>query len=581
MRRKLSALVLASVILVQPKSWDRPLLAAEETKSIPAGTAFKEIPQWASLELAAFVETEKALSTFFKCFVKTGGATVVSEKVHHGNIDDIIEGFFKWDKFILLAGSDKLRKQYIDVWKYHWQLGLRKEFFKDGFYIKGYDAEHAGELFPMLWACLELSPSDPALIKVNKAFSDLMLQPAWFHPQRHLFRYTWIRSRPIDEPWREKWLVPRSGESAINPVYSGGVFLAYLVSKENKYRKWVLDYAGAWNQAAKVNQGVFPFHIDTASGKFGPDGDGRWWKGGKGDESFDFEKYGMVVASRGWRSLPAAAVLLDQGNSAHAAGLVSTVKAIFANSVDGLPAVGYAKSKGGWYRDKKTWPHHIPALLSKAYELSWDPALLKLIQNYPIDNPKVRWLEKNIATWCLLTYSGKVKPDHLRARFKQLIGSARRRSKKAQDLKDPESGDDITAVSMTFFGGFDYVDGSSWAGHNGRNGGPNLGPVGYFAKSGRRGLPPGIAAAVVSSKKTEVELLICNSNPRKTALVVTGGYYGQHRIETLILNPDALHKVISAKVVLDLAPLSVARIVLKLSRHTENPSLLPVAVESK
>ncbi len=568
----LCALALCALPAGCAREGGAPARELAKSDAVKVGQRVRRIPVWAKKELTAFKATEKTMRDFMKRFVKPDGCTVVTHRASAGGIDDILEGFFKWDKYVLLAGSDELREQYVNVWKYTWNYGVKKGIFKDGFYVKGYNAEHAGELFPLLWACLELAPEDKDLIATNRACADVFLRPEWFHPKNHLFRYCWIRSRPIDEPWRKKWLEPRKGECAVNPLYAAGVWLAYLSTGEEKYRKWVLDYSAAWNRLAKMNKGVFPYHVDTESFKLGPGGDGRWWKGNRGSASFDFEKYGMVVASRGWRNLPAAAVLLDGGKPEQAAGLVSTVKAIFKNSVKGLPAAGYAPEKGGWYRDEKTWSHHVPTLLDKAYALTWDPELLKLIKGYPVK--KVSWLEKEIATWCQFTYAGMGDLSVVEKGFDRAVRRAERRRQKARALKNPRKGDHLTEVTIERLGDFDYVDGASWTGHNARNGGPSLGPVGYFSASGRRGLPPGLAALVRHTDEGSAKLLLCNTTRRPVRLLLTGGYYGQHRIDSLA-SAGRTRAVGARRVLLEFAPKSLAEVTLKFTRSAFKPTLTP------
>ncbi len=543
-----------------------------EATPIRVGTAAKERPAWATKQLAAFAAIEKCYQDFMKRFVKPDGSTVVTARCSHGNIDDIMEGFFKWDKFMLLAASDDLREKYVRVWKYHWKYGTEKRWFADGFYVKGYDAEHAGELLPMLWACLELRPDDRELADLNIATAEVLTRPEWFDHQKGLFKYSWVRSAPIDEAWRQKWLTRWRGECGVNTIYSSCVWLAYLSSGKEKYRKWVLDYSRAWNAAAKRNKGVFPYHIDTASGKFGPGGDGRWWKGTeKGTASFDYAGYGFVTPTRGFRNLPVAAAFLDGGKTEHASGLVSTVKAFFANAENGLPASAYDGDKGGWFRGKK-WPHHIPVLLDKAYVLTFDPELKKLIAGYPTE--KARWLEREMAEWCQFTYCGKGDLSNAEKAFERAKRRAEKRMQKASALKDPRKGDDLTEVTHEYLGDLDYVDGAQWTGHNARCGGPSPGPVGYFSDKGRRGLPPGVAALVRNVEEKSTTVLLANSRGKPVRIILTGGYYGQHRIDA-VASAGKRTAVKSRRVLLEVPAGGVAELKLTLVPCAEKPTLTP------
>jgi len=547
-----------------------------KTQVVKVGTPQAEVPAWATKELAAFAAIEECYQDFMKRFVREDGSTVVTENLHHGIIDDAMEGFFKWDKFLLLAASDDLREKYIRVWKYHWRFGTEKGWFRDGFYVRGYDAEHAGELLPLLWACLELAPDDKELVETNKAVAEVLTSPTWFHPTNHLFRYGWIRSAPIDEQWRQSWLVRWRGESAVNTLYVSGVWLAHLTTGEEKYRRWVLDYCNAWNRAARMNNGVFPYQIDTETMQLGPEGDGRWWKGTEGTASFDFDRYGTVVASRGWRNLSVAAAFLDGGDPQYAEGLVSTVKTMCAHREDGLPCPAYSPEQGGWYRGSK-WPHHIPVLLDKAYVLTWDASLAKLMLEYPVD--KVTWLEQEFANWCNFTYNRVGDLAQVEEAFERQVRRARGRMTRAASAK-PTVGDDLTVVTLETLGNLDYVDGSQWAGHNVRNGGPSAGPVGYFSGTGRRGLPKDVAALVRHTDRQSAALILCNARAEPVRLLVTGGYYGQHRIDSL--ESGTVRKRINAsRIALELAPRSVAEVTLTLARCAYQPTLRPQSEEPK
>ena len=541
--------------------------------AVRVGVAVERIPAWAEKELAAFAAMEACYQDFLRRFVRPDGSTVVTADCHQGNIDDIVEGFFKWDKFVLLAGSDDLRAKYVQVWKHHWKFGNRQGFFRDGFYYKGYDAEHAGELLPLLWACLELAPRDRELIAANRTVAEVFTSERFFDPTKHLFRYSWISTRPPDPAWEAQWLSKWRGDCGVNTLYSTSVWLAYLTGGQEKYRQWVLDYCGAWNAAAAANGGVFPYHIDTETLKPGPNGDGRWWKGTEGGTaSFDLE-YGVVTPTRGWRNLPVAAAFLGGGDPKYATGLVATTKALFANRENGLPAAAYAPSRGGWFRGDK-WPHDIPVLLDKAYILTWDPALFKLMDEYPVD--KVTWLEQEIASWSRFTYCRRGDLAQAEAAFERARSRAEKYMQKAAAATDLKTGDDLTAVSLDKLADLDYVDGAQWAGHNGRVGGPSPGPVGYFDASGRRGLPAGVAALVRHTDKGTVELLLCNTTAQPVRMTLTGGYYGQHRIDTFG-HAGADLPIGARRVRIELAPRSLADIVLQLTRCAYEPSLRPQA----
>lgn len=546
-----------------------------EDKVFRIGGVVQEMPLWAKEELAAFAAMEECYQDFIRRYVLPDGATVVTANCNHGNIDDILEGIFQWDKFVLLAGSDDLRNKFIRIWKYHWRYGCEKDFFRDGFYWKGYDAEHAGELLPMLWACLELSPNDKELIDTNISIVKVLMSEKWFHPTHHLFRYSIIATFPTDNPAQRERFEKWRGECGINTVYCSGPWLAWLTTGREQYRQWVLNYASAWNRLAKSNNGVFPYHVDTESLKLGPYGDGRWWKGTSGGtEHFDYAASpGLSTSIRGFRNLPVAAVFADKGNLQHSEGLLSTTKAIYFASAttNGLSTSTCENDNGNLKRGR--WSHDDPVLLDKAYVLTWEASLAHIMANYPKE--KTSWLERELIDWFNFTYNRIGDLKLFEEAMKRAQHRARRSMEKAAALKNPLKGDDLSEVTLNKPWDLDYIDGAQWAGQNGRNGGPSPGSIGYFDVGGRRGLPPGIAAVVKHIASDEMEVILYNSNQYPARIAISGGYYGQHLITT-ITEKNKSFMVNSPIATLELPQNGCSELSIRLKRYEFTPTLTPV-----
>jgi hypothetical protein len=328
-----------------------------------------------------------------------------------------------------------------------------------------------------------------------------------------------------------------------------------------------------------MNNGILPFGVDTQADevRLGPDGNGEWWRANAG---FGYENWGMNASSMGFHSLFTAAYYLDGGEPSHAAGLVSTVKALFKNTdAEGRPPSAYSPKQGGWYRTIKggrtIWPHHIPIMVQRAYVLGWSPEMKKQIEEYPAD--KVTYREKNVALWNRFIYCGEgglayaeqalskgIKPGRLmRGIIKSAVGS------------QPRGGDgqrEASPVPSRY--NLDLVDGGQWAAANGRAGSASCSEVGYFEESGCRRLPTGLATLVRHSEKKLVRLLLCNTNKTPARIIVTGGYYGQHRIDA-VETGGLSTKVGGRRVLLELPPEGLADITLRLTRCAYMPSLKP------
>src|SRR5207248_3068921 len=53
---------------------------------------------------------------------------------------------------------------------------------------------------------------------------------------------------------------------------------AYLLTHEDKYRRWLLEYTGAWKQRMADNRGVIPTNVGL-DGRIGGSADGKWYGG--------------------------------------------------------------------------------------------------------------------------------------------------------------------------------------------------------------------------------------------------------------------------------------------------------------
>jgi hypothetical protein len=68
------------------------------------------------------------------------------------------------------------------------------------------------------------------------------------------------------------------GDTAVNLAAAGLVLNAWIVSGEERYRDWIVEYVGAWRERTRANEGLIPHNA-------GPDGmvgsllEGRWYGG--------------------------------------------------------------------------------------------------------------------------------------------------------------------------------------------------------------------------------------------------------------------------------------------------------------
>src|SRR5260370_2862033 len=68
------------------------------------------------------------------------------------------------------------------------------------------------------------------------------------------------------------------GDVATNLAATSLVANAYLFTGEQKYADWIKDYAGAWLDRTRANDGITPDNVGL-SGKIGEYHSGKWWGG--------------------------------------------------------------------------------------------------------------------------------------------------------------------------------------------------------------------------------------------------------------------------------------------------------------
>jgi hypothetical protein len=68
------------------------------------------------------------------------------------------------------------------------------------------------------------------------------------------------------------------GDVPLNLTASSMMAHAFMYSGDEKFRRWVLDYLGAWQERTARNEGLIPDNIGL-SGQIGEYNDGKWWGG--------------------------------------------------------------------------------------------------------------------------------------------------------------------------------------------------------------------------------------------------------------------------------------------------------------
>ncbi len=569
MKKKIACIALLGVAAAMWCGVD-DLLAGDP--GISVGRPVARPPEWATAQVELAAKSNAFAESLLDKFIdpQTGKPTF---NVHVGQADDAVEGISTWDRFALLVGSDKTRAGMVRLWQYVYRKMVRDGSFTDGFYTHGYDAEHMGELYQMLWACMELDPHNAELAEQNRKVVDIVISRN-YNAKTRLMKNVWLDTAGGDQRARRAKRPPR--DEVLNGMFILAAFRAYMTTGDEKYRRWALEYGGKWNELAAANGGMMPFCADSSTGK----ATATWWTG---LTKWGYKRTGVNLTARWLHAWPMAMMLMDAGDPKHMAGVNSSLDVLFGVRPDGLPVAHYdgqtwSRPKTGQGQGYMAW---MAKLIDRPYSMTFDPKAGERIRKYyaalgklPEDQAQP---EKRLLEWHMFTYFGIGGEKYMRAAMDLDLFKVNKRHKRVADAtKMPGSGDQLTEYALYRPISFGLMDGSFFGVYdNGRAGAPNPAAVGYRRDDDIPGLPVGLAALVRRVGPGGVHLELCNTTAEPLSVNLVGGFYGQHRIDE-ITTGSAKHKVGRRVVKLTVPARSLAEMKLTLKRFAFKPTLTPV-----
>ena len=239
--------------------------------------------------------------------------------------DDAVESIRNWPLAHAVGGPESI----IELWETAWEGHLDQyskakdpstEIAREGMYFKefppSYDWEHIGEgLGPFLWSGLS-RPADNAYQTRLRRFAGFYLNEdpdaRNYDPALKIIPslFNGSRGAKLTANTQEDWngrLIPGTkpstrflkatnilGDHPLNLASTNLAFHAYLVTREDKYRNWVLEYVDAWKARIEANGGNIPSNIGR-NGTIGGEWGGKWYGGVFGWNSPDEGRRNYVL----------------------------------------------------------------------------------------------------------------------------------------------------------------------------------------------------------------------------------------------------------------------------------------------
>ncbi|MDR1600215.1 MAG: hypothetical protein LBS11_10175 [Oscillospiraceae bacterium] len=568
-------------------------------------------------------------------------------------LDDMYESFHSWPLYYLLGGSpkfleyarreyDAITRQFAGYGTGHGHPMVVKE------YEQGYDWMHQGEGY-LLFYLLNLAdpthaPTRERAIRYAGFLMNEDPEAVNYDYERRMFRCCYLGSmgaahRNFDgKPWLyadwKQWyglpfhdlpgvetvddtrdvekarrvaLAMRDrlaySDTVINLAATSMVMNAYLHTREEKYKTFIIDYVEAWRERTQRNGGLVPDNVGR-NGDIGGEMGGKWYGGYYGwtwPHGFYFIADALMIASENWAALT--------GDTGIARWLRSQYDLLLSLAVekdgelyipmkhadpgavqqynqnptnvltdDSLPVRNPEHvnlyQKDGWFEFART-PQPQPTHL---WFLSRDEDDLDLIlrtkrapkpdwHNRPLDGYS-KYMGGQDPRW--IEYLRGENPDYPERILTYNINQVYSRLKMIhEDTQDPATYGDAYLQQrnpITCEGLAHLTLGGPMPIYNG--GLPQVSLLYYDALEKRPGLPEDVAALVTRLDDDAVYVTIINLNAAESRrMYVQGGAFGEHLIQRVSVDGGADQECGGRWFLLELPPSSRADLRVTLKRY--------------
>jgi hypothetical protein len=558
-------------------------------------------PRWAVLERKLLADNGPACREFFnkyfddrgylQCFVRWGA---------NDGPDDAFENFNRWPELHALGADDEILRMFSKgheglIAQYTEAKTTEVPIARNGMYYKEFivqsDWMHHGEGLQLFNRMGLSMPLDPKYQERARRFAGFYMgedpEAPNYDPVYKIIRSMQNGSRgpmlrkatPIDwvgDPFDVKQFDAEHGESTFEQFLAhyqeytdvvGDHFLnlaattlptnAYLLTGEQKYKAWIVDYMDAWLDRMKRNGGIIPSFVDldgTIGGR-----EGKWWGNAYG---WGFSPVNPVTGKREdrnriqWALAGFNNALLVTGEQKYVDAWRTMIDAVnsHAEAPGGRKLYPTMHGASGWYGWRDT---------------PWDVGALEVW--YWSQQP--RDLERVRGGWV----------DFLRGRNPDYPEQALERDLEALNQRLAAMRGDMTPPERRLADNMlDYNPATTeslvqlmWGAlMPGRSGGLLNARLRYFDPERKRsGVPEDVAALVSELSDTRVTVTLINLNTsRARTLIVQGGGYGEHQLVS-VTRGGKTTRIDSALVTVTLDPGCGNTLEFQMKRYANAPTV--------
>ena len=334
---------------------------------------------------------------------------------------------------------------------------------------------------------------------------------------------------------------------------------AYILTGEEKYKTWMLDYVDAWLDRMKQNDGIIPSSIGL-DGTIGGETDGKWWGSvyGWGFSVIVPQTGELAHRTRVYRAVDGfgnAFLLTGERKYIDAWTQMIDLVNSKAKLVDGVKLYPYMYGDDGWYDFK---PEPVPWGALNCWFWTQDEADEKRVRQ----DAWVRYLNGEDADYP----TRELKKDFGTIRSKVAGMRADTTTPDTRLADDPMKFNPATIQTLNklMMAGLDP----------GRGAAPLHCRLRYFDPVNRRaGIPEDVAALIDRMSDGSVEVTLVNLSPSHSReLIVQAGAYGEHRV-TEVECDGQMVPVDASTFRVRLAAGSGARLKVSNDRYVEQPTM--------